>query len=148
MDYGQKGEKRIEIVALQGKRQIIAVMCGSLMGMLLPFQLTCTGKTSRCHSTYKFCKLHIRSTNHWSNEETVLQYIQDIIIPFVDETQQNIGADEKQPALAIFDHFKGQMTERVIQKPEDNYIYSVLIPANYKGLLQLMDVSVNKVVKS
>ena len=45
----------------------------------------------------------------------MLQYIQDIIIPFVDETRQNIGADEKQPALAIFDHFKGQMTGRVIQ---------------------------------
>ena len=88
------------------------------------------------------------STKHWSNEETMLQYIQDIIIPFIDETQPNIGADEKQLALAIFDHFKGQMRERIIQKLEDNYIYSVLIPANYKGLLLLMDVSVNEVVKS
>ena len=66
------------------------------------------------------------STKHWSNEETMLQYIQDIIIPFVDKTRQNIGADEKQPALAIFDHFKGQMTECVIQKLEDNYTHSVL----------------------
>ena len=48
--------------------------------------------------------------------------ILDIIIPFIDETRQNIGADEKQPALAIFDHFKVQMTECVIQKLEDNYI--------------------------
>jgi len=51
------------------------------------------------------------SPKHWSNEETMLQYIHSVIIPFVDQTRQNIGAHEQQPALAIFDHFKGQMTE-------------------------------------
>ena len=146
----KRGKKRIEIAAFQDKCQITAVMCGSLMGVLLPFQLIYAGKTSRCHPTYKFPDNWqiTHSTKHWSNEDTMLQYIQDIIIPFVNETRQNIGADEKQPALAIFDHFKGQMTERVIQKLEDNYLHSVLIPANYTGLLQPMDVSVNKVVKS
>ena len=144
MDYEQKGKNRIKIVAFQDKRQITAVMCGLLMGVLLPFQLIYAGKTSRCQPTYKFPDNWqiTHSTKHWSNEETMLQYI---IIPFVDETRQNIGADEKQPALA---HFKGQMTKCVIQKLEDNYIHSVLIPANYTGLLQPMDVSANKVVKS
>jgi len=76
----------------------------------------------------------------------VLQYIHSVIIPFVDQTHQNIGAHEQQPALAIFDHFKGQMTERIIQELEDNFIHSVLIPANHTGQLQPMDTSVNKVV--
>ena len=67
-------------------------------------------------------------------------------ISFLDETCQNIGVDEKQQPLAIFDHFKVQMTEQVIQELEDNYIHSALISANYTGLLQPMDVSILKVV--
>ena len=50
--------------------------------------------------------------------------------------------------MAIFDHFKGQLTEKVTNELEENYIHSVLIPAAYTGLLQPMDISVNKVIKS
>ena len=53
------------------------------------------------------------SIKHCSNEEMMLQ---DIFIPSVDETRQNIGASEKQPILAIFDHHIDQMTICVIQK--------------------------------
>ena len=47
--------------------------------------------------------------------------------------------------MAIFDHFKGQLTEKITNELEEN---SVLIPASYTGLLQPMDISVNKVIKS
>ena len=51
-------------------------------------------------------------------------------------------------ALAIFDHFKDQMTETVTKELEENTIHSVLTPANCTGYLQPLDISVNKVVKS
>ena len=51
-------------------------------------------------------------------------------------------------AVAIFDHFKGQLTERVTQVLEENNIHSVLIPAAFTGELQPMDISVNRVVES
>ena len=35
----QKGVKKIEIIGLDGKRQITAVVCGSLNGDVVPFQL-------------------------------------------------------------------------------------------------------------
>ena len=60
-----------------------------------------------------------QSPRHWSNEETMLQCIHNVIIHFVDQTRQRIGVDEQQPVLAIFNHFKGQMTERVIEELED-----------------------------
>ena len=87
------------------------------MGEILPFQLIYAGKTTRCHPTYQFPGNWqvTHSPKHWSNEKTMLQYIHNVIIPFVDQSRQGIGADEQQPALAIFDHFKGQMTERVIK---------------------------------
>jgi len=56
--------------------------------------------------------------------------------------------DDQYPALAIFDHFKGQLTQNITTELEENHIHSVLIPAEYTGQLQPMDISINKVVKS
>ena len=38
-------------------------------------------------------------------------------------------------ALAIFYNFKGQLTEKILQKLEDNNIQSILVPANCTDLL-------------
>ena len=61
---------------------------------------------------------------------------------------ENASLGDDHPALAIFDHFKGQLTENITQKLEANNIHSVLIPPAHTGQLQPMDISVNKVVKS
>ena len=72
----------------------------------------------------------------------MLEYIQEVIVPFVESKCEALGLNNDQPALAIFDHFKGQMTEKITNELEENYIHSVLIPAAYTGLLQPMDISV------
>ena len=129
----KKGKKRIEIAGLHDKKQITAVMCGSIIGEILPPQLIYGGKTVRCHPTISFPHNWVithSSSNHWSNEETMLQYIRDVIVPFVDSTRQRLELPEDQLALAIFDHFKGQLTEAVTTELEDNFIHSVIIPPN------------------
>ena len=54
--YGQWTRKGKSELKLLDKRQITGVMCGSLVGELLPFQLVYVGKTSRCHPAYEFPK--------------------------------------------------------------------------------------------
>ena len=78
----------------------------------------------------------------------MLKYIDKVIVPYVEMKREALDLDANHPALAIFDHFKGQLTERVTSALEENNIHSVLIPAAYTGLLQPMDISVNKVVRS
>ena len=79
------GAKRVELVGVGDKKQITAVFCGSLLGDFLPVQVIYKGKTSRCHPRFSFpFDWHItRSPNHWSTEETTLQYIDHIIVPYV-----------------------------------------------------------------
>ena len=146
----KKGKKRIEINGLRDKRQITAVMCGSLVGEVLPPQLIYGGKTARCHPNFSFPSYWVisHSPNHWSNDETMVEYIKEVIVPFVDSTRQRLELAEQQPALAIFDHFKGQLTAKITKELNDNFIHSVIIPANCTGELQPMDISVNKVIKS
>ena len=146
----QKGAKRIEMIGLDDKRQITAVVCGTLSGDFLPMQLIYTGKTTACLPTIKFPKDWLLSftPNHWSNEEKTKEYLQSIIIPYIKTKQHESGLDDTFPALVIFDVFKGQTTEAMFQLLRDNNIYVVTIPANCTDKLQPMDLSVNKALKN
>ncbi|MCH9717517.1 MAG: hypothetical protein K0U52_10595, partial [Gammaproteobacteria bacterium] len=75
------GSKRVEICGVNDKRQITAVFCGSLIGDFLPIQVIYKGKTDRCHPHFKFpLDWHVtHSPKHWSTEDTMLQYIREII---------------------------------------------------------------------
>ena len=94
----------------------------------------------------KWCITH--SQKHWSNETTMLNYIENIIVPDVKKTREDFGVIPDQVALAIFDHFKGQMTDKVYECLEKHNIHSVLIPASCTDKLQPMDISVNRAAKA
>ena len=146
----QKGAKRIEMIGLDDKHQITAVVCGTLSGDFLPMQLIYTGKTTACLPTIKFPKDWLLSftPNHWSNEKKTKEYLQSIIIPYIKTKRHESGLDDTFPALVIFDVFKGQTTEAMFQLLRDNNIYVVTIPANCTDKLQPMDLSVNKALKN
>ena len=112
----KKGTKRVEIAAIDDKRQITAVFACSLAGKFLPMQLIYKGTTSRClPKNVPFPpSWHITcSENHWSNEITMKEYIKHIILPYVIETRKQLKLSSDYPALILFDVFKGQCTEDI-----------------------------------
>ena len=117
------------------------------MGDFLPVQLIYQGKTSRCHPHYDFPSgWHItHSPKHWSTEQTMLEYIEHIIIPYVETTRDLINSNK--PALVIMDNFKGQVTPSVNSLLESHDIHVCLLPPNTTDVLQPMDISVNKAAK-
>ena len=145
----KEGSKRVEIVGLNDKRQITAVFGGTLCGKFLPIQLVYQGKTSRCIPSIDFPKSwHITYTpNHWCNENTVLCYIEKIIVPYVQSTRAGLGLPPSHPALVIFDEFNGQTTDKVFSILEENSIFYVIVPPNCTDRLQPLDISVNKAAK-
>ena len=82
---------------------------------------------------------------HWSNKETMCRYIENIIIPYVEQVRDDIGSNKT--ALVIMDNFKGQTTEAILDLLEHNNILVSLLPPNTTGDLQPMDISVNKPTK-
>lgn len=133
-----KGQQRVEIAAMNDKRQMTVVVCGSLSGNLLPFQLIYQGKTAASLPKVEFPKeWHVTATeNHWSNEEKTKEYIKLIILPYVEKKQKELGLPTTFPALVLFDAFKGQTTELIYKLLESNAIYIVSIPANCTDQLQ------------
>ena len=143
----QQGSRRVEMSGVGDKRQITAIYCGTILGDFLPLQLIYQGKTPRCHPHYKFPPEWsiTHSPKHWSNEQTMLEYIDHIIVPYIERVRQEL--DECKPALVIMDNFKGQVTEKVISVLELHDIHTCLLPPNTTDVLQPMDISVNKPAK-
>ena len=145
----KEGAKRVEIVGVDDKRQITAVLAGSLTGDFLPPQLIYKGTTKRCLPTVQFPpKWHVtHSHNHWANEKTMKDYLHKILIPYIDEKRKELKLSTDYPALVLFDKFAGQGTQELYNILEFNHINFVVVPANCTDRLQPLDVSVNKPVK-
>ena len=145
-----EGAKRVEIAGKDDKRQITAVFAGSMAGDFLPIQLVYKRKTPRClpnvesvpegwHLTY--------SPSHWSTEQAMRNYIQKIVVPYIEKMRQTSRLADNYPALLLFDNFKAQCTQELLTLLDDNFINVLLIPPNCTDRLQPMDISVNKPAK-
>ena len=142
------GSKRVEVVGVGDKHMITAIFCGSLVGDFLPVRIIYKGKTSHCHP---HCQFPVgwqvtHSDNHWSTEVTMIQYIEKIIVPYVNGVRDLLN--DNKAAVVIMDNFKGQTTNNILSLLEANDIYVCLLPSNTTDRLQPMDLSVNKPAKS
>ena len=146
----EEGAKRIEIASKDDKRQITAVFAGSMGGEFLPPQLVYEGKTTRCLPHYSFPSgWHVTySANHWSNENTMNEYLEHIILPYIRNKRAQLKLADNYPALLTFDNFKAQCTAPILTLLDQNNINIVLIPPNCTDRLQPLDLSVNKSAKS
>ena len=53
----------------------------------------------------KFLLFQTHAPKHWSSEETMIQYVTNIIVPYVEHVRADIG--DNKTALVIIDNFKG-----------------------------------------
>ena len=145
-----EGSKRVEVASKDDKKQITAVLGGSCVGHFLPPQIIYQGKTPRCLPNYDFPEKwdFTYSANHWSNETTMKEYIDNMLLPYIKEKRRNLNLADDYPALVLFDNFKAQCTSNLLTLLDQNKINVVLIPANCTDRLQPLDVSVNKAVKN
>lgn len=84
---------------------ITAVFAGMKSGKFLPPQIIYAGKANRCLPTVKFPDnwLVTHTQNHWANEKTTKDYIEQILLPYVKETRKVLSLAENRPVLVIFD---------------------------------------------
>lgn len=113
----------------------------------MPPQIIYKGVTNHCHPRFQFPNDWdiTHSKKHWSTENTTLQYIRNIIFPYVESQRDNFEGNPA--AIVIMDNFKGQITAAVTELLESKDIYVVLLPPNTTDLLQPMDLTVNKPAK-
>ena len=147
----EEGAKRIEIAGKDNKRQITAVFAGSMGGEFLLPQLVYEEKTTTCclpHYSFPSGWHVTYSANHWSNEDTMNEYLEHIILPYIRNKRAQLKLADNYPALLTFDNFKAQYTIPILTLLDQNNINVVLICLNSTDRLQPLDLSVNKSAKS
>ena len=142
------GESKVAINGMADKRNITAVLSVALDGTFLPPQLIYTGLTARSQPTVQFPEnFHVtQNAEHWSNEDTMIQFLENIILPYVEQRRTSLNKPDM-PALLIFDCFKLHIVQSVVQKMTDNNCIFIKVPENMTDYLQPLDVGINKPVK-
>ena len=148
MAIKKEGCKRVEIIGLNDKRQITVELGVTKNGHYLPPQLIYAGKTKQCLPKVNFPSSgHITCTkNHWANEVTTLQYIDEILLPYICQTRKELNLPPHHSSLVIFDQFKSQCTAAVLEVLAENHILVALVSVNCTDRLQPLDISINKPV--
>ena len=144
-----EGSRQVAVVGLEDKREMTVLLTCTMSGLLLPPQLLYAGKTSRCYPAVTFpAEWDVyHSESHWSTEDTMLHYIDNILVPYVQATRRMLGLPDTQCALAIFDVFASHRCDKVLDALERNHIKCCYVPANCTGELQPLDITVNQVFK-
>ena len=145
----EEGLKQVAISGLDDKREITVILGINMAGQLLPLQVIYAGKTDRCHADFKLPHdWHITHTdNHWSNEGSMGEYADRILIPYFKKIRQSLSLDASQKGLAIFDVFAVYRCESFVKKLTDAGIAIEYVPASSTGELQPLDVGVNNEFK-
>ena len=141
-----QGSKQVEIRGLDDKREMTALLATTLGGKVLPPQLIYAGKTPRCHPSgisFPDDWNITHSGNHWSNEQTMLEFADKILIPYVKATKESLSLPSGVQAVALFDVFAAHRCSSFLTKLQDAGIKVCFIPAGCTGLLQPLDISVN-----
>ena len=93
----------------------------SLNGDMLPFQAIYGGKPKQSLQKMTFPHGFSLRVNekHYSNTDEVLKHLEEIVIPYVESERERLGKPD-QPALLIWDVFKGQMGDSVTNVLREN----------------------------
>ena len=73
---------------------------------------------------------------------TMVDYVNNFLVPYVVETRKKLGFSQDHPALVMFDVFKGQLNTDIFDLLDANNIMHVIVPANTTDKLQPLDLSV------
>ena len=97
----KEGSKKVLIAGIDDIRQITLVLAAAMTGKLLPLQLVCQGKTKACLPTVNFPADWDMtfSPNHWCNGITMDHYVQNVIVPYVQDTRKNLHLDANHRAV-------------------------------------------------
>jgi len=74
-------------------------------------------------------------------------YIDSVILPYINEKRNELKLSNKQPALLIFDNFKAQCTSSLLNLLDNHQINVALMTPICTDRLQPLDLSINKAAK-
>ena len=136
-----RGKKSIKVRTTGSeKRRITAVLSCTSTGKMLPPMIIFKGTTTRCTRGISSSNGTVVSYQKkaWVDEHEMMKWITDIWIVYT----------KKEPSLLFLDSFSAHLTDKVKDTFKRYNTTIVVIPGGCTSVLQPLDVSINKPVKS
>lgn len=153
--YEKMGSKAVAVAGAEDKRQITACLASALDGSMPPLQLIFQGKTALslppATAASTAARIHLTlSDNHWSNLDTMKQWITQVLMPHADRAieQHQLRADAA--VILVLDVWSVHRGEpfREFLRAHHPRVHLVFVPANCTSELQVADVALQRPFKS
>ncbi len=155
--YDVKGVKDVKNLGKDDKRQITCTVSSVASGDLLPLQLIFQGKTiavipkdlGAVAARAKGWHLTM-SSNHWSNQQTMKEFIDQVIVPWHAKQCEELGrASSSQHYIWNIDYWKVHISEEFRGWLKENHplLHLVFVLANCTSKLQVVDVVLQRLFK-
>lgn len=155
--FAPAGAEKVAIAGSEEKRATTLTMGCTPVGRLVPPQMIFPVSTARTlpadgnlpagwTATFRTARKG-KSPSHWANEETVLQYIQSNLVPFLATIKAELGLPSSQKSCVLLDVFRAHLTDKVKEELERNDIVLLTVPASGTDLFQPCDQVVNSKFK-
>ena len=104
-----------------------------------------TGKTARSLPSVEFPNGFFLSYNpkHWSNKDETINLIESVVDPHFCQVREELGLQNDQKGLILWDAFKVQSIDQVTKELESLNIVQVMVPKYMTHLLQPLDLKTN-----
>jgi len=91
LDNGKERTQRVKLAGKDEKQQLIDVFGGSMTGHFLLYNLSIKGRHSSAFQKVKFpADWDVTfSENHWSNKQTMTNYLEKVLIPYIKRRDKN-----------------------------------------------------------
>ena len=106
-------------------------------------QIIYGGKTDRNQPRGVVFPKGFHVTQNGSNETETVNFIEQVINPYVINKRKELGLPANQKALLTWDVFRGQTTDHVAQILDSLNIKVVKVPANMTHFFLPLDLTVN-----
>ena len=129
---------------LRDKRQITTTFAVKATWEFYPIKLIYTEKPRNvCLQNVSFPRsFHVRYTeNYRSNQLKATEHFEKVILPYLDQTKENMGYSKVQMSLVIMDMFKEQVNNETRELCARNNCEIVIAPHNLTNRFQPLDFS-------
>lgn len=153
--WNPTGAKQVDIAGLDDKKYYTLMVSSAMDGTFLPFQAVFAGTTARSlprdctPATSKGILFSHGGNNHWSDHNTTVQWVEEVIVPYIERVKARDNLPAHQPAILYIDcwgshrdpKFTGWLMEKYPQ------IIIRFVPGGCTGDVQPADVGLQRLVK-
>jgi hypothetical protein len=160
MTWAPIGSKQVSMIGNEEKRAFTTLLAINAAVGRLPIQCVYEGRTNKStpkkSAPYRkdcddanFHFIFSGTGNHWSNQKTMREWVELVVIPYLERERERLGLHPNQKALLIIDVWSVHRSAEFQDWMRENYPNIIIdfIPGGCTGIGQPLDVGINRPFK-